>query len=155
MERSGLLHHVVTTDNRQNTRLRIQYAKGKSDCIAKAVNTILRKEKRKKQEEKRWDLQEATENIAPTIPTVPGVKISNVVYKDVHGISTTQVVVVAKEARALKDVNLRYAGKPAISSCFFAVVTASGLLIPRKEDQEGNDSSEIETLMGESVIFNF
>ncbi|GJV91027.1 hypothetical protein Tco_1538840, partial [Tanacetum coccineum] len=31
---------------------RIQYAKGKSDCIAKADNTFLPKEKRKKQEEK-------------------------------------------------------------------------------------------------------
>ncbi|KAI3806266.1 hypothetical protein L1987_22165 [Smallanthus sonchifolius] len=32
--------------------MRIQYAKGKSDCIAKADNTFVPKEKRKKQEEK-------------------------------------------------------------------------------------------------------
>lgn len=35
-----------------DTTQRIQYAKGKSDCIAKADNTFVPKDKRRKQEEK-------------------------------------------------------------------------------------------------------
>ena len=67
-----------------------------------------------------------------------GVKISNVVYEDVHGTSATQVAVKFDCSKGspcrgirLKDVNLLYSGKPAISSCSFADGTASGLLIPR------------------------
>ncbi|XP_071716343.1 U2 small nuclear ribonucleoprotein B''-like [Rutidosis leptorrhynchoides] len=39
--------------------MRIQYAKGKSDCIAKADNTFVPKEKRKKQEEKSENKKDA------------------------------------------------------------------------------------------------
>nr|GEY27505.1 polygalacturonase-like [Tanacetum cinerariifolium] len=66
-----------------------------------------------------------------------GVKISNVVYEDVHGTSATQVAVKFDCNKGspcngirLKDVNLVYAGKPAVSSCSYAAGTASGFLLP-------------------------
>ncbi|CAI9289851.1 unnamed protein product [Lactuca saligna] len=68
---------------------------------------------------------------------VSGVKISNVVYEDVHGTSATRVAVKFDCKRGkpctgirLKDVNLKYGGQPAVSSCSFAAGTASGLLQP-------------------------
>nr|GEX30332.1 polygalacturonase-like [Tanacetum cinerariifolium] len=77
-----------------------------------------------------WELQEAgVQNITVKTTTFVGVKISNVVYEDVHGTSATQVAVKfdcnngspCNEIR-LKDVNLVYAGKPAVSSCSHAAV---------------------------------
>lgn len=66
-----------------------------------------------------------------------GVKISNVVYEDVHGTSATRVAVKFDCSRGnpcsgiiLKNVNLNFAGQPAVSSCAYAAGTASGLLQP-------------------------
>ena len=68
---------------------------------------------------------------------ISGVKISDVVYEDVHGTSATQVAVKFDCSKGspcngirLKDVNLVYTGKPAVSSCSYAAGTASGLLLP-------------------------
>lgn len=68
---------------------------------------------------------------------VSEVKISNVVYDDVHGTSATQVAVKLDCSKtspcsgiSLKDVNLVYKGQPANSSCSNAAGTAYGLPQP-------------------------
>ena len=68
---------------------------------------------------------------------VSGIKISNVVYEDVHGTSATRVAVKFDCSKGkpcsgikLKDVNLIYGGQPAASSCSYVDGTASGLLRP-------------------------
>nr|XP_043613649.1 polygalacturonase-like [Erigeron canadensis] len=68
---------------------------------------------------------------------VAGIKISNVMYQDVHGTSATQVAVKFDCSKGnpcsgirLRDVNLIHAGQPAVSSCSYAAGTASGLLLP-------------------------
>ncbi|GJT59855.1 polygalacturonase-like protein [Tanacetum coccineum] len=68
---------------------------------------------------------------------VSGVKISNVAFENVQGTSATQVAVKFDCSKGspcsgirLKDVNLVYVGKPAISSCSYAAGTASGILLP-------------------------
>ncbi|GJW67254.1 polygalacturonase-like protein [Tanacetum coccineum] len=68
---------------------------------------------------------------------VSGVKISNVVYENVHETSATQVAVKFDCSKGspcsrirLKDVSLVYVRKPAVSSCSYAAGTASGLLLP-------------------------
>ncbi|KAL7597220.1 hypothetical protein Lser_V15G28769 [Lactuca serriola] len=68
---------------------------------------------------------------------VSRVKISNVMYEDVHGTSATRVAVKFDCRKGkpcanirLKDVNLKYAGQPVVSSCSYAAGTASGLLQP-------------------------
>ncbi|XP_076948151.1 polygalacturonase-like [Bidens hawaiensis] len=69
---------------------------------------------------------------------VSGVKISNVVYADVHGTSATRVAVKFDCSKGnpcsgitLKDVNLKFGGQlPAVSSCSYAAGYASGLLQP-------------------------
>ncbi|KAF5820042.1 putative polygalacturonase [Helianthus annuus] len=66
-----------------------------------------------------------------------GVKISNVVYENVHGTSATRVAVKFDCSKGnpcrgivLKDVDLKFGGQPANSSCSYAAGTASGLLQP-------------------------
>ncbi|KAI3791342.1 hypothetical protein L2E82_05106 [Cichorium intybus] len=68
---------------------------------------------------------------------VSGVKISNVMYEDVHGTSATRVAVkfdckMGKPCTGirLKDVNLIYGSQPAASFCSYAAGSASGLLRP-------------------------
>ncbi|KVH91039.1 polygalacturonase-like [Cynara cardunculus var. scolymus] len=68
---------------------------------------------------------------------VSGIKISNVVYEDVHGTSATRVAVKFDCSKGkpcngikLKDVNLIYGGQPAASSCSYVAGIASGLLRP-------------------------
>ncbi|KAI3523251.1 hypothetical protein L1887_01311 [Cichorium endivia] len=68
---------------------------------------------------------------------VSGVKISNVVYEDVHGTSATRVAVNFDCSKGkpctgirLKDVNLKYGSQPAMSSCSYVSGTASGVLQP-------------------------
>ncbi|CAI9289850.1 unnamed protein product [Lactuca saligna] len=68
---------------------------------------------------------------------VSGVKISNVLYEDVHGTSATRVAVKFDCRKGkpctnirLKDVNLKFGGQPAVSSCSYAAGTASGSLQP-------------------------
>ncbi|KAJ0800847.1 putative endo-polygalacturonase [Helianthus annuus] len=65
---------------------------------------------------------------------VLGVKISNVVYEDVHGTSATQVAVKFDCSKGkpcsgirLKDVNLKYRSQPAMSSCSHVGGVVSGL----------------------------
>ncbi|KAL8222750.1 hypothetical protein R6Q57_020149 [Mikania cordata] len=64
-----------------------------------------------------------------------GVKISNVVYEDIHGTSAKQVAVKFDCRRGkpcngiiLKDVNLKYMGRPAASSCSNVGGSASGVV---------------------------
>ncbi|KAJ0606108.1 putative endo-polygalacturonase [Helianthus annuus] len=66
-----------------------------------------------------------------------GVKISNVMYENVHGTSATRVAVKFDCSKGnpcsgivLKDVDLKFGGQPANSSCSYAAGTASGLLQP-------------------------
>ncbi|KAF5820044.1 putative polygalacturonase [Helianthus annuus] len=66
-----------------------------------------------------------------------GVKISNVMYENVHGTSATRVAVKFDCSKGnpcsgivLKDVDLKFGGQPANSSCLYAAGTASGLLQP-------------------------
>ncbi|KAM0013720.1 putative endo-polygalacturonase [Helianthus debilis subsp. tardiflorus] len=66
-----------------------------------------------------------------------GVKISNVVYENVHGTSATRVAVKFDCSKGnpcsgivLKNVDLKFGGQPANSSCSYAAGTASGLLQP-------------------------
>ncbi|XP_035841803.1 polygalacturonase [Helianthus annuus] len=66
-----------------------------------------------------------------------GVKISNVMYENVHGTSATRVAVKFDCSKGnpcrgivLKDVDLKFGGQPANSSCSYAAGTASGLLRP-------------------------
>uniref|UniRef100_A0A251VKN2 Putative glycoside hydrolase, family 28, Pectin lyase fold/virulence factor n=1 Tax=Helianthus annuus TaxID=4232 RepID=A0A251VKN2_HELAN len=66
-----------------------------------------------------------------------GVKISNVMYENVHGTSATRVAVKFDCSKGnpcrgivLKDVDLKFGGQPANSSCSYAAGTASGLLHP-------------------------
>ncbi|KAL4591736.1 hypothetical protein LXL04_004707 [Taraxacum kok-saghyz] len=68
---------------------------------------------------------------------VSGVKISNVVYEDIHGTSATRVAVKFDCSRGkpctdirLKDVDLKYGGQPAVSSCAYAAGSAHGILRP-------------------------
>ncbi|XP_035838929.1 polygalacturonase [Helianthus annuus] len=66
-----------------------------------------------------------------------GVKISNVMYENVHGTSAIRVAVKFDCSKGnpcsgivLKDVDLKFGGQPANSSCSYAAGTASGLLQP-------------------------
>ncbi|KAJ0606109.1 putative endo-polygalacturonase [Helianthus annuus] len=66
-----------------------------------------------------------------------GVKISSVMYENVHGTSATRVAVKFDCSKGnpcrgivFKDVDLKFGGQPANPSCSYAAGTASGLLQP-------------------------
>ncbi|XP_074342585.1 polygalacturonase-like [Apium graveolens] len=68
---------------------------------------------------------------------VSGVKISNVMYQDIHGTSATPVALSLQCSKdypcsgiRLEDVVLTYNGQPAIASCSNAAGTASGVINP-------------------------
>ncbi|KAL8104500.1 hypothetical protein AgCh_028645 [Apium graveolens] len=68
---------------------------------------------------------------------VSGVKISNVIYQDIHGTSATPVALRLQCSKSypcsgirLQDVNLTYSNQPAAASCSNAAGKASGVMSP-------------------------